>query len=79
MRNVSPETITAAFAAYAAKAEDARTRDVLCSLATHLHAFVKETRLSHAEWMAGANRPVQPLLSHPLLSGGHWILNHGGI
>ena len=53
MRNVTPETITAAFADYAAKAEDARTKEVLCSLAKHLHAFVKETRLSHAEWMAG--------------------------
>lgn len=53
MRNVTPETITAAFADYAEKAEDARTKEVLCSLAKHLHAFVKETRLSHAEWMAG--------------------------
>lgn len=53
MRNVTPETITAAFAAYAAKAEDARTKEVLCSLAKHMHAFVKETRLTHAEWMAG--------------------------
>jgi protocatechuate 3,4-dioxygenase beta subunit len=53
MRNVTPETITAAFADYAAKAEDARTQEVLCGLAKHLHAFVKETRLSHAEWMAG--------------------------
>ncbi|WP_372619780.1 dioxygenase [Falsiroseomonas sp.] len=53
MRNVSPDTITQAFADYAAKAEDARTKEVLCSLAKHLHAFVKETQLTHAEWMAG--------------------------
>lgn len=53
MRDVSPDTITRAFADYAAKAEDARTKEVLCSLAKHLHAFVKETRLTHAEWMAG--------------------------
>lgn len=53
MRDVTPETLTAAFASYAAKAEDARTREVLCSLAKHLHAFVKETKLTHAEWMAG--------------------------
>lgn len=53
MRNVTPETITAAFAAYAARAEDPRAKEVLCSLASHLHAFVKETRLSHAEWMSG--------------------------
>lgn len=53
MRNVTPETITRAFADYAANAENPRAREVLCSLAKHLHAFVKETRLSHAEWMAG--------------------------
>jgi protocatechuate 3,4-dioxygenase beta subunit len=53
MRNVTPETLTQAFADYAAKAEDARTKEVLCSLAKHLHAFVKETQLTHAEWMAG--------------------------
>jgi hydroxyquinol 1,2-dioxygenase len=53
MRNVSADTITQAFADYAAKAEDPRTKDVLCSLARHLHAFVKETKLTHAEWMAG--------------------------
>jgi protocatechuate 3,4-dioxygenase beta subunit len=53
MRNVSADTLTQAFADYAAKAEDARTKEVLCSLAKHLHAFVKETKLTHAEWMAG--------------------------
>lgn len=53
MRNVSADTITQAFADYAAKAEDPRTKEVLCSLAKHLHAFVKETKLTHAEWMAG--------------------------
>ncbi len=53
MRNVTPETITEAFAAYAAEAPDPRMREVFCSLAGHLHAFVRETRLTHAEWMAG--------------------------
>jgi len=53
MRDVTPDTLTAAFADYAAKAEDPRAKEVLCSLAKHLHAFVKETRLTHAEWMAG--------------------------
>ena len=53
MRNVSADTLTQAFTDYAAKAEDARTKEVLCSLAKHLHAFVKETKLTHAEWMAG--------------------------
>lgn len=53
MRDVSPETLTSTFAAYAAKAEDPRIRAVFCSLAKHLHAFVQETRLTHAEWQAG--------------------------
>jgi protocatechuate 3,4-dioxygenase beta subunit len=53
MRDVTPDTLTQAFADYAAQATDARTRDVLCSLAKHLHAFVRETRLTHAEWQAG--------------------------
>ncbi|WP_170979339.1 dioxygenase [Roseomonas sp. HF4] len=53
MRDVTPETITDAFAAYAADAADPRAREVFCSLARHLHAFVKETRLTHAEWLAG--------------------------
>lgn len=53
MRNVTPQTLTQTFAAYAAKAEDPRTKEVLCALAKHLHAFVKETKLTHAEWMAG--------------------------
>jgi len=52
MRNVTADTITEAFATYAAKAEDARTRDVFCALAAHLHAFIRETQLTHAEWMA---------------------------
>jgi hydroxyquinol 1,2-dioxygenase len=52
MRDVTPENLTTAFAAYAANAHDARSREVLCALAKHLHAFVRETRLSHAEWMA---------------------------
>ena len=53
MRDVSPATLTRAFADYAARAEDARTREVFCAAARHLHAFVKETKLTHKEWMAG--------------------------
>ena len=52
MRNVTPENLSSAFAAYAANAKDARAREVLCALAKHLHAFVQETHLTHAEWMA---------------------------
>lgn len=53
MRDVTPETLTGAFAAYATNAPDARTRDVLCALARHMHAFVKEVHLTHEEWRTG--------------------------
>jgi protocatechuate 3,4-dioxygenase beta subunit len=53
MRDVTADTLTQAFADYAAKAADARTREVLCALAKHLHAFVREVALTHPEWMAG--------------------------
>lgn len=50
MRNLTPTTITDAFAAYASKAPSARTRDLLVSLAGHLHSFVRENKLTQAEW-----------------------------
>ena len=53
MRDISPETITDTFIAYAAEAPDARLKEVMFSLARHMHAFVKEVRLTHAEWHAG--------------------------
>jgi len=52
MRNLTPETITNAFAEYAKNAPSARTRELLVSLAGHLHSFVRETRLTQAEWGA---------------------------
>jgi protocatechuate 3,4-dioxygenase beta subunit len=52
MRDLTPDTITAAFAAYARNAPSARTRDLLVSLAGHLHGFVRENRVSQAEWGA---------------------------
>lgn len=52
MRNLTPDSITDAFAAYAKDAPSARTRDLLVSLAGHLHAFVRETKLTQAEWTA---------------------------
>src|SRR6185437_15601338 len=52
MRNLTPETITNAFAEYANNAPSARTRELLVSLAGHLHSFVRETRLTQAEWGA---------------------------
>ena len=53
MRNLTPATITKAFATYARKAPDKRTRTLLVGLAGHLHKFVRENKVTQAEWMAG--------------------------
>ena len=52
MRNLTPASITQAFADYCANAPSARTRDLLVGLAGHLHSFVRENRLTQAEWNA---------------------------
>ena len=52
MRNLTPTTITQAFADYCSNAPSARTRDLMVSLATHLHSFVRENKLTQDEWMA---------------------------
>lgn len=52
MRNLNPTTITQAFADYARNAPSERTRDLMVSLATHLHSFVRENKLTQDEWMA---------------------------
>jgi hydroxyquinol 1,2-dioxygenase len=52
MRNLTPETISDAFAEYAKEAPSARTRDLLVGLAGHLHAFVRENKVTQAEWGA---------------------------
>ena len=53
MRNVTPETITQAFLGYVGEDTDPRLRFVLEKLAHHLHSFVRETGLTHAEWAKG--------------------------
>jgi len=53
MRNVTKDNITDAFLGYMGKDTDPRLREVMTSLARHLHAFVKETGLTHAEWEKG--------------------------
>jgi len=50
MRTVDETTITDAFLATCAPGTDARFAVLLGALARHLHAFARETRLSHAEW-----------------------------
>lgn len=53
MRNLTPATITQAFAEYCKDAPSARTRDLLVSLAGHLHDFVRENKVTQEEWLAG--------------------------
>ncbi len=52
MRDLSPTTITQAFADYARNAPSARARSLLVSLAGHLHGFVRENKVTQAEWAA---------------------------
>lgn len=53
MRNVTKDTITDAFLGYFGADTDPRLTEILGSLSRHLHAFVKETGLTHAEWEKG--------------------------
>lgn len=52
MRNLTPASITQAFADYARNAPSARARTLLVSLAGHLHSFVRENKVTQAEWNA---------------------------
>ena len=52
MRNLTPTSITQAFADYAKNAPSERTRTLLVGLAGHLHSFVRENKVTQAEWGA---------------------------
>ena len=53
MRNISLDNITTAVHDSMKDATDARFREVIGSLVTHLHAFAREVHLTHDEWNAG--------------------------
>jgi len=53
VRNVTKDNISEVFAGYMSADTDPRVREVLTSLATHIHNFVRETNLSHDEWRKG--------------------------
>lgn len=53
MRNITKDNITDAFLSYFGDQTDPRTREVLTKLAVHLHDFVREVDLTHAEWRKG--------------------------
>ena len=52
MRNLTPTTITQAFADYCRNAPSERARTLLVGLAGHLHSFVRENKVTQAEWGA---------------------------
>lgn len=45
MRNVTPENITETFMGYFGEETDPRLREIMKSLAGHLHAFATETKV----------------------------------
>lgn len=53
MRSVTKDNITQAFLNYCADDTDPRLKFILEKLAHHLHEFVRETGLTHAEWRRG--------------------------
>ena len=53
MKNLSETTLTNSVLARLDGCEDARLRQIMTSLISHLHAFVRETELTEAEWAAG--------------------------
>jgi hydroxyquinol 1,2-dioxygenase len=53
MRNITEHNITDAVVARFEGCPDPRLKEVLTSLVRHLHGFVRETRLTEAEWMQG--------------------------
>jgi hydroxyquinol 1,2-dioxygenase len=53
MRNIDDHTITDAVLQSLAATPDPRLRQIMTALATHLHDFVREVRLTEDEWKAG--------------------------
>ena len=53
MRNVTKDNITDVFMGYFGEETDPRLREVMQSLAQHLHAFAKDVDLTHEEWLKG--------------------------
>jgi hydroxyquinol 1,2-dioxygenase len=53
MRNIDANNITAAVIERMAGCPDPRLKEVMGALVRHLHDFVREVRLTEAEWMQG--------------------------
>lgn len=50
MRSVTSDNITDTFISYFGPQTDPRVKELMSSLSRHLHDFVRETQLTHAEW-----------------------------
>ncbi|WP_119273539.1 dioxygenase [Taklimakanibacter deserti] len=55
MRDITTENITRAVQESWANADDPRLKEVLQRLAHHLHAFIRDVRPSHDEWLAAVD------------------------
>ena len=53
MRNVTKDNITDVYEQYFGPGTDPRFKEIMLSMAKHLHAFAKEVDLTHAEWDRG--------------------------
>ena len=53
MRTINKDNITEVFASYMGADMDPRLREILQSLARHLHDFAREVKLTHEEWNVG--------------------------
>jgi hydroxyquinol 1,2-dioxygenase len=53
MRNITEHNITEAVIGRFENCPDPRLKEILTSLVRHLHAFVKESHLTEAEWLEG--------------------------
>jgi hydroxyquinol 1,2-dioxygenase len=53
MRNIDEHTITDAVVRSFDRCDNPRLKEVMSSLVRHLHEFVREVRLTEAEWMEG--------------------------
>lgn len=53
MRNVTADNITEVFTGYFGDDTNPRTKEIMTSLARHLHDFARDVDLTHDEWRAG--------------------------
>lgn len=53
MQNVTEATLADVVIASLSGAKDERLKEIMTSLIRHLHAFLRETNLTEAEWLAG--------------------------